>query len=336
MQRQGRDEPTLWVRRDTSVQVPPGTASVLFGSREYFEALATARHVVANDAMPTFYVKREGSTYLQTWHGTPLKRIGFDIENAQFGNKNYLDEFAVEVTKWDRLISPNPFSTEIFRRAFDYGGPVLETGYPRNDVFYAPDVDERRLRVRASLGLHPDQRVILWAPTWREDQRDSRGRYTLPLPFDLATWDRILRPDDALLFRGHQLIQQTVGGMLRGLRQVRNVTFYPDIQELYLAADLLITDYSSVMFDFANTRRPMIFYAWDLEHYRDHLRGFYFDFEQTVPGPVVTELEALRELLGEDSAASSDTEAYRRFVDRFCGLEDGSASARVLAAILDR
>ena len=336
MQRQGRDEPVLWVRRDTSVDLPAGTPSVLYGSREYFAALATARHVIANDAMPTFYAKRSGSNYLQTWHGTPLKRIGFDIENAQFGNRNYLQEFAVEVTKWDQLISPNPFSTEIFRRAFDYPGEILETGYPRNDVFYAPDAEERRHRVRAALGLRPDQRVILWAPTWREDQRDGKGRYTLPLPFDLSTWDRILRPEDRLLFRGHQLIQQTVSGMLRGLRQVQNVTLYPDIQDLYLAADVLITDYSSVMFDFANTRRPMIFYAWDLEHYRDHLRGFYFDFESTVPGPVVTDLEELRELLAVPTLGGTHADAYERFVERFCGLEDGGASARALHAILDR
>ena len=335
MQRQGRDEPVLWVRRDTSVELPPGTPSVLFGSREYFEALATARRVIANDAMPTFYEKRDGSNYLQTWHGTPLKRIAFDIENAQFGNRNYLNEFAVEVTKWDQLISPNPFSTEIFRRAFRFDGTMLETGYPRNDVFYAPDVEQRRQEVRAKLGLEPGQRVILWAPTWREDQRDSKGRYTLPLPFDLSTWDRILRPEDIVLFRGHQLIQQTVSGMLRGLRRVRNVTLYPDIQELYLAADLLITDYSSVMFDFANTRRPMIFYAWDLDHYRDHLRGFYFDFESTVPGPVVTELDHLRELLADPDVGSAQADAYQRFVDRFCGLEDGSASARVLKALFD-
>jgi CDP-glycerol glycerophosphotransferase len=334
LRRQGRDQPMLWVRRDTSVELPPGVPSVLLSSREYYEALGTARYVVANDALPPFYVKRDGSTYLQTWHGTPLKRIGFDIENAQFGNAKYLDEFAVEVTKWDRLISPNAFSTEIFQRAFNYRGEVLETGYPRNDVFYAPDVEQQRAAVRAKLGLHPDQRVVLWAPTWREDQRDSRGRYSLPLPFDLATWDRILQPDDLLLFRGHQLIQATVGGMLHGLRQVRNVTLYPDIQELYLAADLLITDYSSVMFDFANTRRPMIFYAWDLEHYRDRLRGFYFDFESTVPGPVVTDLAGLSEVLADPSvAAPAHAERYARFIERFCALEDGHAAQRVIDAV---
>jgi CDP-glycerol glycerophosphotransferase len=113
------------------------------------------------------------------------------------------------------------------------------------------------------------------------------------------------------------------------------VTLYPDIQELYLAADLLITDYSSVMFDFANTRRPMVFYAWDLDHYRDHLRGFYFDFEQTVPGPVVTDVAGLHDLLADPQAGGAESERYQRFVERFCALEDGKAAQRVLSAILD-
>ncbi|WP_375491728.1 CDP-glycerol glycerophosphotransferase family protein [uncultured Jatrophihabitans sp.] len=334
MQRQDYDLPAVWVRRDTSVRMPDGVRSVVLGTREYFAALAQARYVIANDSMPPYYVKREGSTYLQTWHGTPLKRIGFDIENAQFGNVNYLDQFAVEVTKWDALISPNQFSTQILRRAFRYGGEVLETGYPRNDIFYAPDVEERRAEVRARLRLQPHQRVILWAPTWREDQRDNTGHYSLALPFDPATWENLLGADDVLLFRGHQLLQETVGARLQDVRQVHNVTMYPDIQDLYLAADLLITDYSSVMFDFANTRRPMIFYAWDLDHYRDHLRGFYLDFAKTVPGPVVTNFGDLRIALADPDLVDTHAEVYARFVERFCGLEDGEASARVLKAIL--
>jgi CDP-glycerol glycerophosphotransferase len=238
------------------------------------------------------------------------------------------------VTKWDQLISPNRYSTEIFRRAFGYTGDILETGYPRNDIFYVPNVEELRASVRKRLGIAPHERVILWAPTWRDDQRDSSGRYSLPMPFELSAWDRILNPDDVLLFRGHQLLRETSGGMLRGLRSVRNVTLYPDIQDLYLAADVLITDYSSVMFDFANTRRPMIFYAWDLEMYRDKLRGFYVDFEKEAPGPIVTDLAGLHEAISDvDGAAKSAEARYARFVERYCGLDDGKASARVVDAI---
>jgi CDP-glycerol glycerophosphotransferase len=334
MRRQGRDERLVWVRRNTSVDVPEGVSSVLLWSKEYYEVLATARRVISNDSMPAFYHKRPGSRYLQTWHGTPLKRIGFDIENINFGNPHYMEEFAVEVTKWDQLISPNAYSSEIFRRAFHYDGEILETGYPRNDVFYAPDVEQQRAAIRQRLGISPETRVFMWAPTWRDDQRDSQGRYSLPLPFDLSVWDTLLEKDDVILFRGHQLLQDTVGGMLNGSRVVRNVTQYPDIQDLYLASDVLITDYSSVMFDFANTRRPMIFYAWDLDIYRDKLRGFYVDFEEEVPGPLITDLDGLRGVLDDlPAATAASAHRYERFVEKYCSLEDGHASARVVEAL---
>jgi CDP-glycerol glycerophosphotransferase len=337
MRSEGRDERLVWARRDTSISVPDGVRSVLVGSREYYECLATSRYLVANDSMPPYYAKRDGAQYLQTWHGTPLKRIGFDIETANFANVNYLEDFAEEKDKWSYLISPNRYSTEIFRRAFAYDGTVLETGYPRNDVFYSADVAARRDQVRARLGLPPDQRVILWAPTWRDDQRDARGRYGVQLPFDLSAWDTVLGPDDILLFRGHQLIQEAIGGMLAAARRVRNVTMYPDIQDLYLASDVLITDYSSVMYDFANTRRPMIFFAWDIEAYRDNLRGFYVDYDAEVPGPIVTDRAGLEHALRNPAWSEAESaQRYDAFLERYCSLEDGHAAERVVRVLLDR
>jgi CDP-glycerol glycerophosphotransferase len=313
--------------------VPDGVSWVLAGSREYYDALARARYVVSNDVMPDHYVKRPGSRYLQTWRGTPLKRIGFDVEHLEASSPRYLDELRADVAAWDQLVSPNRYSTEIFRHAFGYDGAVLETGYPRNDVFFAPNVEAIRAQVRASLGIAPDRRVILWAPTWRDDQRDDAGRYSLPLPFELSTWDRILSPDDLLLFRGHQLLRGTSAGLLRDLRSVRNVTLYPDIQDLFLAADVLITDYSSAMFDFANTGRPMVLYAWDLEAYRDRVRGFYIDFESEAPGPLVTDLDGLHDAISGASASTQWQQRYDRFVERYCALDDGKAAARVVDAM---
>jgi CDP-glycerol glycerophosphotransferase len=336
MRRQGRAESALWVRRDTSVEIPDGASWVLRGSREYYDALATARRIVTNDVLPPYYTKRAGSSYLQTWRGTPLKRIGFDVESLTRNSPRQLADLAHDVSSWDRLISPNAYSTRLFREAFRYTGTVLETGYPRNDVFSAPNVEELRSGIRQRLGLAPDQRVLLWAPTWRDDQRDEKGRYWLPMPFELSTWDRILGPNDVLLFRGHQLLRETSGGMLRGLRSVRNVTHYPDIQELYLAADVLITDYSSAMFDFANTGRPMIFYAWDLDTYRDTVRGFYFDFEKEAPGRLVTDLGGLHDAIRDiDATPRESADRYARFVEKFCALDDGKAAARVVDAMFD-
>ena len=336
MRRQGRDERLVWVRRDTSVSVPDGVRWVLLGSREYYECLATARYIVSNDSLPSYYRKRDGSRYLQTWHGTPLKRIAFDIENPQFSNVNYLEEFASEKDKWTQLISPNRYSTEIFRRAFAYSGDILETGYPRNDVFYSPAATARREQVRGDLGCSPNQRLILWAPTWRDDQRDAHGRYGMRLPFDMSAWSLLLGADDLLLFRGHQLTQESIGGTLAASKKIRNVTTYPDIQDLFLASDVLITDYSSVMYDFANTRRPMVFFAWDLDTYRENLRGFYADYEAEAPGPIVTDYEALKAVLGDlERAAATTKPQYDDFVSRYCALEDGHASERAVRALLD-
>ena len=158
----------------------------------------------------------------------------------------------------------------------------------------------------------------------------------MQLPFDLSAWDTLLGPDDVLLFRGHQLIQEAIGGMLAAARRVRNVTMYPDIQDLYLASDVLITDYSSVMYDFANTRRPMIFFAWDIDTYRDDLRGFYVDYDAEVPGPIVTDQAGLEHALRDPAWAEAESaQRYETFLERYCSLEDGHASERVVQAMLD-
>ena len=149
--RRGDERRLVWAVEHHGVEVPDGVETVVVGSRDYYRALGRARSVVSNDSMPKHYVKRPGSRYGQTWHGTPLKRIGFDIENLQMANKNYLTQFAKEVAKWDALVSPNAYSTEIFRRAFRFDGPVLETGYPRNDVFHRPD-ERRRAPLRPRSG----------------------------------------------------------------------------------------------------------------------------------------------------------------------------------------
>ena len=334
--RRGDPRRMVWAVENHGVETPPGAETVLAGTRDYYRALGRARWVVSNDSMPKHYVKREGTRYGQTWHGTPLKRIGFDIENLQMSNKNYLEQFAKEVLKWDALVSPNRYSTEIFRRAFAYEGEVLEIGYPRNDVFHRPE--ERALRAertRERLGIDPAKRVILYAPTWRDNQYDKSGRYRFTMKLDLERMHRSFGDDSVLLIRGHQLVAASVDTSMFGGFAI-NVSHYPDISDLYLVADVLVTDYSSVMFDFVNTGRPMVFYTHDLESYRDDLRGFYIDFEPQAPGPVLTHtsevIEALEHL---DDVARAHSGRYEAFRERFASLEDGQAAARFVDRFLD-
>jgi CDP-glycerol glycerophosphotransferase len=335
LRRRGDRRRLVWAVEHHGVEVPDDVERVLVGSRAYYRTLGRARWLVSNDSMPRHFEKREGSRYGQTWHGTPLKRIGWDMETIQMANKNYLEQFAKDVAGWDALVSPNAYSTEIFRRAFRYDGPVLEIGYPRNDVFHRPaEREERRATIAERLGIEAGRRVILYAPTWRDNQYNRSGRYQFALKLDLERMHRRFKDDSVLLVRGHQLVAATVDTSMFG-GFARNVSFYPDISDLYLVADVLVTDYSSVMFDFVNTGRPMVFFTHDLEAYRDDLRGFYVDFEAEAPGPLLRHTDEVADALADlDAVAEAHADRYERFRLRYASLEDGQASARFVDQFL--
>ncbi|HXA60436.1 MAG TPA: CDP-glycerol glycerophosphotransferase family protein [Streptosporangiaceae bacterium] len=331
LRRRGDDREHVWVVKDTSIEAPAGAKVVKQWSRDYWEALGRSRYVVTNDDMPASYVKRDGQTYLQTWHGTPLKRIGFDIGQVKFASgSSYLDHLGEDVAKWDVMLSPNPFSTPILRRAFRFDGEILESGYPRNDLLSAPEAPARAASVRARLGIAPGKKVVLYAPTWRDDQFYAGGKYRFDMRIDLARMRKELGDDHVLLVRGHHLIAGDLYDPAFG-DFVVNVTAYPDIADLYLISDVLVTDYSSAMFDFAGTGRPMLFFTYDLEEYRDDLRGFYFDFEAHAPGPLLSCSDGVIDALSSiDTVAAAHHEAYSRFTAQFCPAPDGRAAARVV------
>jgi CDP-glycerol glycerophosphotransferase len=324
-----------WVTKDGQFTVPPGSKRLVAGTREHYEAMAQARYLVANDLLPRWFRKREGQFYLQTWHGTPLKRIGLDIAPPRLPSLvAYLERQNEDTPKWDLLLSPNAFSTPIFRSAFAFGGDIAETGYPRNDLLRDPDRDKRAAEVRHTLGIPDGKRVVLYAPTWRDDAFQQAGRYRFDTRLDLHAAAGALGSDHVILLRTHFNVRDPLreSSADTGLA---DVTRYPDIADLYLISDVLITDYSSAMFDFAVTGRPMLFFTYDLERYRDQLRGFYFDFEADAPGPLLTAtadvVDALRDI-GQVAAAHRG--AYDAFTSKFCALEDGHAAARAVDRLL--
>jgi len=328
LHRRGADIEHVWVLDEAGRADAPGWATAVRPqSTGHLQHLGRARYVVANNSLPGYFRKRAGSTYLQTWHGTPLKRIAFDIENPTFaGAEQYLRTLRGDVAVWDLLVSPNRFSTDILRRAFDYNGEVIETGYPRNDLLSSPRATSVRDSVRASLGIEPGQRAVLYAPTWRDHT-------TFSLQLGLGEIADALGHGYRVLIRAHQLDATRVE--LSGQARVTDVSAIGDIRELYLASDVLVTDYSSVMFDFAVTRKPMLFFTYDLDEYRDRLRGFYFDFEAEAPGPLLsTTGEVIQGLRDLDVVSERHRSAYERFHERFCHLEDGNASVRVADALL--
>jgi len=303
---------------------PADVRTVAYGSPECVAALESADLVVGNTHIEVEWQKRPGSTYLQLWHGTPLKTVHRDVRWAPPGRLDWLE---LDIDRWDYLLSPSPASTPRLRSAFRWGGKVLELGYPRNDVLQPPRVDEVRARTRAALGLADDETVVLYAPTFRDRMLPDRGT-PLELALDVPRLVADLGPNVRVLTRVHyfmtdRLKPSDVPGVL-------DVSWHPDIAELYAAADVLVTDYSSAMFDFAVTGKPLIFYTYDLETYRDVDRGFYFELEPVAPGPVVRTQEALTQALNDlPGVRRAYAEHYKAFRQTYCALDDGRATKRL-------
>ena len=308
-------------------KAPDGAVGVRFESRQWLDLLASAEYIVANTSLPWYFRKVAGQTYLQTWHGTPLKRLVHDIPPGSL-TKSYLDTMGREAAAWDYLISPSPFCSEVLPRAFRYTGEVIETGYPRNDRLKTHSSTDRK-RIRESLGVTDSKTVlILYAPTWRDYKRTATGNW------DLVSY---LEPDIKLpegfqiMFRGHTNTHNVNSAKAAG--SSLDVTKYPDVTELYIAADVLITDYSSVMFDYSVTGKPMIFLVPDLNRYEAE-RGFYFDFRGSAPGPIVTSKAEVLDILSKlPETAKSFQNAYKHWQQTFNSLEDGKAAKRVIGAV---
>ena len=302
---------------------PADVTTVPIGTPQGLAALENADLVIANthtDLDP--WQKRQGTVYLQTWHGTPLKAIHRSA--VWHPPEEVMDALDVEIAMWDHLISPSPAATGLLRSAFGYAGSVLETGYPRNDVLNAPDREQHREQVRRRLGLPDEASVILYAPTFRDDEVEGE----VALGLDVVALADALAPD-VLLVRQHYFLGHRQP--YRERPSLRDVSAYPDISDLYLAADAMVTDYSSALFDFAVTGKPLVLYPYDLQHYRDRLRGFTFDLLAESPGPIVTDQGELAALLRDlPGLAVEYATPYARFRDRYCRLEDGHATERVL------
>ncbi|MBO2456822.1 bifunctional glycosyltransferase/CDP-glycerol:glycerophosphate glycerophosphotransferase [Actinomadura violacea] len=336
--RRGADLEQLWVVNDAQAELPDTLKAVRLNGREWQEAVTTSKYIVTNHRLGDWFQRHPDQVVLQTWHGTPLKKIGRDVKEVHFayapGMKSALQSkdkgpSGPAVPEWSHLLSPNPFSTEIFRRAFAFKGEMLEVGYPRNDLLYSPEADAVARSVRARLGIPEGKRVVLYAPTWRDDQYYSRGRYKHDMRLDLDRARAALGDDHVLLVRLHSNVVDGVTEDEHGF--VRDVSLYPDITELYLISDMMISDYSSVMFDYANTGRPMLFFTYDLADYRDRLRGFYFDFEAEAPGPLVETSDDLIDAIRDvEAATAGHQDRYKEFVARFCPLDDGKAAARTV------
>jgi CDP-glycerol glycerophosphotransferase (TagB/SpsB family) len=308
-----------WSVVDLSVEVPEGAIAVVEGSPEWWHARGAARLLVVNDWLRRRFARKPGQKVLQTWHGTPLKRLalhrpGFDPRRMAAVVK--------ESRRWDVLLAQNTYSERILRKAYAFfGRPIWVDGYPRNDALATEDP----AAIRSALGIGADERVLLYAPTWRDDRAEM---------VDFVDPELLARQANAVvLVRGHSRTLEQ--GRDRAGARVIDVTGYPETARLLLAADALITDYSSVMFDFSVTGKPMYFLVPDLDHYRGQLRGFYFDLAERAPGPLVRTQDDLAAALEDLDHEAVYAERYAAWRRQFNSRDDGHAAERVVDRILD-
>ncbi|MDR1791389.1 MAG: CDP-glycerol glycerophosphotransferase family protein [Propionibacteriaceae bacterium] len=307
-------------------KIPGNPLIVKRESEEYYQLLAASRYLVNNTTFSLWFHRPE-SFYLQTWHGTPYKLMHWDRVGRPLA-KRTTPAFYVKSRGWDVLLSPNRHSTSVFRSAFRYKGEILESGYPANDIFY----DETRYwavrgRMRALLGIPEMAPVYLYAPTYRDGGHLGSQMFKFDLLLDV---DDFLAhaPDGAvLLVRAHHM--SAADAALAELpERVIDVSHFDDATELMCAADVLVTDYSSIVFDWACSRKPVIYWVPDIDLYTGTLRGAYFDLDEVNCGPVCRTPAELH------AALAADPVPYHDFYTAFCAFHDGTSTDQAIAYLL--
>lgn len=321
----------VWVYNKNMRFKDPNTIKVRRLSPKYFYYLARAKVWVNNQNFPTYIRKRKSTTFVQTWHGTPLKKMLFDIKEVHGRSDDYVERVRNAIKNWDYLISPSPYATRAFKSAFKFEGDILEIGYPRNDLFYKEDSHILANKVKKRLNIPFEKKVILYAPTFRDNQTSKKNKFIFDLKLDLNALKEKLGNEYMILLRMHVLISNKIKVDEQLDDFVINVSDYPEMQELLLISDILITDYSSVMFDYANTKRPIMFFTYDLDEYKEKLRGFYIDFESEAPGPLLSNSEEIiSAVLNVNEMEREYNEKYMSFIKKYCLLEDGNATKRAV------
>ena len=312
---------------------------VIYKSKEYFDAVATSAVVVTNSNLEDRITRKKDQCFMQTWHGTPLKRLRCDIEVEKGNAANSLTEIRnrndIDVKRYDYFLSPSAFASEKFISAFNLEALglkdiIAEIGYPRNDKLATADEIKSAI-IKEELGIAKDKKVILYAPTFRDNKHDSAKGYIHDDELDFDRFQKELADEYVIVFRTHYFIANRFDfSKYEGF--IYNASDLDDITDLYLIADVLITDYSSVFFDFANLNRKMVYYMYDLEEYKNDIRGFYISLDE-LPGRIVTTEDQLLDAIKEDDDYN---EKFKIFNEKYNSLEDGNSGKRAAELVYER
>ncbi|WP_133147073.1 CDP-glycerol glycerophosphotransferase family protein, partial [Vibrio lentus] len=295
-------------------------------SMKYFYYLSVARYFVNNVNFPDFFVKRDGTTHVQTQHGTPLKLMGFDERrHVKAPNRHFLG-IRHRSSRWDYLLSSNEHSSETWKQCFPFNYKVVECGYPRNDILVNEGNNQSLIAsIKLKLGIDTGdkRKLVLYMPTWRDNGNESI--------INLELLSSRLGNEYIVLYRKHHLAKAIIAeddGII-------DVSKYQEINDLYITSDLLITDYSSSMFDYALLKKPIILFLPDYEDYIK-TRGVYFDIRDIPPGEVAYDQESLFRCLHDNEYSSiSSQEKLKLFHDRFCSFDNGKAAESICKLIVD-
>lgn len=333
----------IWAFKDIEkhrfLEKNKNTKLVDINSKEFLKILGKAKYWIFNYKIQDFIFPKENQIFVQCWHGTPLKRLGCDLEhfnNAMNSISEIRKRYQMEASKFSYFISPSKFATEKFistwdLKRIDKTDIIIEEGYPRND-FLINYTENDIIKIKQKLNLENiNKKIILYAPTYRDNQHSTQIGYTYETKVDFDMLQQKLSDEYIILFRAHWLVAQDFN-FEKYKDFIIDVSNYDDINELYVISDLLITDYSSVFFDFANLKRPILFYMYDLEDYRDNIRGFYLDIED-LPGKIINKEEELVKEIKSVTKHFKYSEKYRQFNEKFNYLDDGQASKRVIEKI---
>ena len=317
----------------------PNVRFVKYKTKEYCKAIATVKYLVNNVSFPSYFLKREGQVLIDTWHGTPLKNMGFDIPGANISQGNT----ARNLFSADYIVSSGPYMTETaYKKSYKmqnlYEGTVLEEGFPRNDKLFNSDRAEVIQRLQdCGVEVTADKKVILYAPTWRGEQ------YSTP-DTDLQDVYKLLQVMESsvdtneyqVLVKLHQIVYHYMkeNQIELGTAKAKFVPATMDTSELLSVTDVLVSDYSSIFYDFMLTGRPIFFYVPDMEDFEDY-RGLYFGFDN-LPGPAVSSPEKLGELLKDiQDVADSYKEKYENVKAQIGLKDDGNVCKRIAEVLID-
>lgn len=332
----------VWCYRKGNFFTVDDCIMVRYRSLKYYYYLAKSKYWIFNSKLSVDIHKKKDQVYVQTWHGTPLKKLAKDIDigedktfyRSEMSRAEMVKSYEDDEKRYDYLISPNKFSTEKFQSAFGVAKEkVLEIGYPRNDILINAD-EERIIGIKKKLNIPLDKKILLYAPTWRDNAFNAKG-YVYKPEADFKKWKEELSDEWFLIYKPHYLIVNDIDKEELG-DFVYLSSNGDDINDLYLISDLLITDYSSVFFDFGVLRKPILFYMHDLEEYKDNLRGFYLDIFKDLPGPIIEdEDKLLNSVININNINKEYSKSYEEFYERFCSLEDGNSSKRLVEAVFN-